>query len=62
MEGSLGRKRGANDGERGADEGGGQALVKFSPHLLQFADISSYVDIFHPTWTSSILCGLVRVM
>jgi hypothetical protein len=35
----------------GADRGngGGRALVNFSPLYLYFADMSSHVDILHPT-------------
>jgi hypothetical protein len=36
-------------GGNGGGRGGGQALVIFSPLYLYFADMSSHVDIVHPT-------------
>ena len=36
-------------GADGGPDGGGRALVNFSPLYLYFADMSSHVDIVNPT-------------
>ena len=50
-------EHGVDKGEYETNRGGGRALIKNFPHLLQFADMSSYVDIFHHTCSSQ---GIVK--
>jgi hypothetical protein len=47
--GADGGGGGGNRGGNGCGRGGGRALVICSPLYLYFADMSSHVDIIHPT-------------